>query len=42
MTQEEIIKNAAEYLYFNLPDTITEEEKQWWINDFVDYMNNIL
>lgn len=38
MTQEELIKKAAEYLYFNLPNTMTEEDKQWWVNDFVEYM----
>ena len=38
MTQEELIKKAAEYLYFNLPDTMTKEDKLWWVNDFIEYM----
>lgn len=36
MTQEEIIKKAAEWLYLNL--NLPEEEKQWCVNDFVEYM----
>ena len=42
MTQEELIKKAAEYLYFNLPNNMTEEDKQWWVNDFVEYMCGVV
>ena len=38
MTQEELIKKAAEWLYLNL--NLPEEEKQWWINDLVEYIMN--
>ena len=38
MTQEELIKKSAEWLYLNL--NLPETEKQWWVNDFVDYMAN--
>ena len=45
MTQEELIKKAAMWLYVNLSSPylkMSEEDKQWWVNDFVDYMNNAL
>ena len=38
MTEEEIIKKAAEYLYMNLPNTMSDDDKKWWVNDFVEYM----
>lgn len=38
MTREELIKKAAEWIYLNLD--LPEAEKQWWVNDFVDYMTN--
>jgi hypothetical protein len=36
MDREEIIKKAAEYLWMNLD--MPEEDKEWWIRDFVEYM----
>ena len=45
MTQQEFIEKAATWLYLNLSSPVlkmSEEEKQWWVNDFVDYMNNDL
>lgn len=43
MTQQELIEKAATWLYLNLSSPalkMSEEEKQWWVNDFVDYMNS--
>lgn len=42
-TKEQLIEKAAMWIYLNLsgPDLdMTEEEKQWWVDDFIDYMNN--
>ena len=39
MTPEELIKKAAEYLYLNLSN-MTEEDKQGWVNDFIEYMQS--
>lgn len=36
MNQEELIKKATEYLWMNLD--MPEEDKEWWIRDFVEYM----
>ena len=38
MTPEEIVKKAAEWLYLNLD--MSEEDKKFWVDDFVEYMNN--
>ena len=38
MNSETLIRKAAEYLYMNLPSDMSEEDKQWWVNDFVEYM----
>lgn len=40
MTEEELIKKAAEWWYLNLIN-FPEEERRWWINEFIDYMLNI-
>ena len=41
MTKDELIAAAASYLYLNLPPDMDEDEKQWWVNDFTEYMYNL-